>query len=172
VIELQQNDMNCECSKYEPLELYRKAISKRIRQTKTLKRKLETIAEHGEGEHRLLKCSSCGQFWQSSHAWNWGNNEYLFQVPLIQIDEWLTEPYMQPDELLIYSAVMQRYMDNNTFVETERKCRVEACVDRAVELTVFCREHHITSLQNAGALSKEPKGRLFPPYYEDTSDKV
>jgi hypothetical protein len=157
-------DMNCECSKYEPLELYREAISKRIKQTKTLLKKLETIAGQGDGEHKLLKCSVCGQSWQSSRAWNWGNDEYLFQVPTIQIDEWLSEPYMQPDEMLIYSAVMQTYMEKNNFVETERECRAEGCVKRAVELTVFCLEHHIESLQDAGALSKDPKGRWFPPY--------
>jgi hypothetical protein len=91
---------------------------------------------------------------------------------MILIDEWLTEPHMQPDEMLIYSAVMQRYMDNNTFVETERECRAEGCENRAVELTVFCRDHHIRSLQNAGALSKDPKGKWFPPYYKGASAKV
>jgi hypothetical protein len=67
--------------------------------------------------------------------------------------------------LLIYSAVMERYMESNSFNETERACRAEGCVKRAVELTVFCLEHHIGSLQNAGALSKEPRGKWFPPYH-------
>lgn len=159
------NDMKCECNKYEPLELHREAISERIKQTKTLKKQLDIIAERSDGEHRLLKCSACHQLWQSSRAWNWGNDEYLFQVPGIQVDEWLSEPYKQPDEMLIYSAVMQRYMERNTFVETERGCRADGCPERAVELTVFCMWHHIESLQQAGALSKEPEGRWFPPYH-------
>jgi hypothetical protein len=159
------NYMNCECSQYEHLELYRKAVSKRIKQTKTLKKQLEIIAEHSNGEYKLLKCPACGQLWQSSRAWNWGNDEYLFKVPNIQIDEWLSEPYIPPDEMLIYSAVMQDYMERNSFVETERECRAEGCVNRAVEFTVFCLEHHIESLQNAGALPKDPTGRWFAPYH-------
>jgi hypothetical protein len=37
------NDMNCECNKYEHLTLDRQAISKRIKETKTLKKSLRQL---------------------------------------------------------------------------------------------------------------------------------
>jgi hypothetical protein len=74
--------------------------------------------------------------------------------------------------MLIYSAVMQDYMEKNSAVETERECRTGSCGNRAVELSVFCMEHHIESLQNAGALPKDPKGRWFPPYHRAGANGV
>jgi hypothetical protein len=158
------DDMNCECAKFEPIELYREAVSKRIKQTKKLKHELETIATHNLGEHRLLRCRVCGQHWQLSRAWNWGNPEYLFAVPKIDPDQWLIEPYVQPDELLIYSAVMHDYMERCTFVQKEEECRAVGCTNRAVRFSVFCLEDHIISLQNASVLPKLPQGRWFAPY--------
>jgi len=164
------NDMNCECHKYEHLTLDRKAVSKRIKETKNFKKLLEVVAKHNGVEHQLLKCAACGQLWQSSRAWNWGNDEYLFKVPPIEIEAWLSEPFVQPDEMLIYSAVMQDYVEDNSVAETEKECRTSGCGKRAVELSVFCMGHHIESLQNAGALPKDPKGRWFPPYHRAGMD--
>lgn len=155
--------MNCECNQYQHLELIRKAISKRIRETKSLKKKLDLLAENGE--HKLWRCRACNQLWQSSRAWNWGAEEYLFKVPEISVDEWLNKPFIQPDEMLIHTSVMKDYMDGQTFVEKPEKCRTEGCIKRAIELSVFCLEHHVESLQNAGRLPQTPQGRLFPPYH-------
>ena len=118
---------------------FREKISERIKHTPRLKRSLETVVEHSLGEHKLLKCQVCGQHWQLSRAWNWGNYKYVFKVPNIEADEWSSEPYVQPDELLIYSAVMQDYLNKNIFVETDRECRSDDC-------------------------DEEPKGKELPEY--------
>ncbi len=156
--------MSCECEKYEHLKLYREPINQRIKKSRILKRRLKELAQSTDGEHTLWQCSICSQFWQSSYAWNWGQKFYLFKVPPIAVDEWLIEPYIQPDELLIFTAVMQDYLDKNSSEETDRKCRAEGCGKNAIKFTVFCLSHHIESLQKAGALPKYPKGKWFLPY--------
>jgi hypothetical protein len=156
--------MCCECNKYEHIELYRESINQRIKKSRTLKQKLKEIAQSIDGEHTLWQCPVCSQFWQSSYAWNWGQKFYLFKIPSIAIDEWLLESYVQPDELLIFAAMMRNYLDSNSSEEIERKCRAEYCEKNAVKFTVFCLSHHIESLQRAEALPKYPKGKWFLPY--------
>jgi hypothetical protein len=155
--------MSCECKAYEDLEFRRAAITERVKHSKRLKKELEVIAKHPAGEHKLLKCQACGQYWQSSRAWNWENDEYLFKVPEIAVDEWLKEPFIQPDELLIYDAVMRDYLEKAP-AKSSRPCHVEGCDRNALKVSTFCLWHHIESLQKSGGLPKEPIGRWFPPY--------
>lgn len=155
----------CACGRYEHLELLRKCIDRRIKETKKLRKQCELLAEHENGLDKLLRCTPCGQYWQSSRAWNWDNKEYMFKVPEIEIAEWLSVPYIRPDQMLIYSAVMQDYFERNTFAETDNECRAERCNRRTITLSVFCTEHHIESLQRAGALPSDPMGRWFLPYH-------
>ena len=155
----------CECEGYEHLELLRKCIDRRIKETKKLRKQFEILAEHENRLDKLLRCEACGQYWQSSRAWNFGNKEYQFKVPEIEIAEWLSEPYVRPDQMLIHSAIMQDYFERNTFAETDNECRAEGCNLRAIKLSVFCTVHHIEALQRAGALPRDPKGRGFLPYH-------
>ena len=161
--------MNCECDKFEHLELYRAAVSKRIKETKLLKGKLNLLAE--KDEHQLWRCPPCGQLWQGSRAWSWGAKEYLFKVPDISVGDWLAEPYMRPDEMLVYDAVMRNYMKGQTFVEKAEKCRTDACHNQAIELSVFCLSHHVEHLQNAGRFPPPPRGRIFLPYHFPASEE-
>jgi hypothetical protein len=156
--------MSCICDSYQPLELFRESIDRRIRETRKIRRGLELIAQHPDGEHRLYICRSCKSFWQISRAWNWGNYRYAFQVPDIEIEDWITRPYVQPDDILIFEARMTDFIDRNIFVKTDRPCRSEGCSQFANEYSVFCLEHHIESLQDARALPREPWGRWFSPY--------
>lgn len=158
--------MSCKCRQFGHLELCREDITKRIKQSVNLKRSLEIIAERKIDTCKLLKCPECDQFWQSSWAWNWGDKEYLFKVPHIKVSDWLTDPYCQPDKLLIYSASMQRFMELNNFIEKDAECRANSCRVAAVRNSIFCLKHHIESLQDAGALPKMPKGRWFAPYVQ------
>ncbi|GLC30616.1 hypothetical protein [Clostridium omnivorum] len=112
--------MWCNCSNYKELELNRESISDRIKCTKQIIRKLKLISK-SSNEYRLYRCEVCGQLWQGSFAWNWGNKEYLFKVPDISIDSWIFEPYMSPDEMLIYSAIMEDYFNKNSFEASEKK---------------------------------------------------
>jgi hypothetical protein len=157
--------MECECAKYIDLELSRAPISKRIKETKVIKKHLEQLAKHVDGESVLLKCKTCGQFWQINRAWNWGNDEYAFKVPEIEIKKWMKERYSAPDEMMIYSAVMSRFMETNNFNDSAQECREENCIKMAVEGLPFCLSHHVEQLSNIGKLPKKPVGKLFPPYY-------
>src|SRR5687768_571342 len=98
--------MSCDCSKYGPVKLDRKSISKRINESKSLRKKLTLIAEYRTeaGWHDLYRCAECGQLWQESLAWNIGGRVYLFQVPHLDVAAWLMEPYVQPYDLMMYGA--------------------------------------------------------------------
>lgn len=156
--------MTCICENYKVLELQRNDISKRIKESKLLKKQLTTISKHNNGEARLYKCDVCNQIWQGNYAWNFGNGEYLFRVPFTEIVEWESNPYVAPDEILIYLSIMERFLYGNTFRLSIQVCKKENCNNKSLEGTHFCFEHHIISLQNIGNLPKEPTGKLFPPY--------
>jgi len=155
--------MSCSCNDYDHLELIRKDISKRIRETRKLKKSLEEIAKDSSGEHKLFICPKCSQHWQMSRAWNWANEPYLFKVPQITIDDWLQELYIQPDSMLIFDAVITRFLDQD-FVDSTRTCKTENCDKKAIKVSAFCLSHHIAMLQEAKMLPKIPEGRMFKPY--------
>ena len=155
---------NCKCAEFEDLEMLRKVISKRIKETKKLKKALNLLTKSEDGEHVLMNCESCGQYWQGSRAWNWGNDLYLFRVPKIANEDWQQEPYVQPDELLIYVASLQGILDQGNFEPKSEPCRVEGCEQPAIKGLVNCLEHHVQNLQKINQLPRNPKGRWFPPY--------
>jgi len=116
----------------------------------------------------LFRCPDCGQLWQSGHEWNFADKEYLFQVPPIDVAEWERQPYQQPAAMMIYSAAMRDLFVRAKFEAGDSPCRVEGCQQRALRLSVFCRDHHIESFQQRGRLPKKPVGRLFPPYHVES----
>jgi hypothetical protein len=157
----------CSCSRYEDLEFLREAIAKRIRESGPLKKVLVLVADHPTKEHKLYRCSSCGQLWQGSRAWNWGNDEYLFKVPPIEPDAWNSEVFVRPDELLIFTAIVGDFLNQNTFAEKEAPCSVSGCERRAVSGSVNCLRHHLESLQRARTMPAYPTGRWFKPYVRE-----
>jgi len=160
--------MSCDCSDYPPIELDRQSISRRIKQSPPIRKRLTQIAEHPDLRLYLFRCPVCGQLWQSGHEWNFGDREYLFHVPPIEVADWQREPYQQPAAMMIYSAVMRDFCARAMFETGESTCRAADCTQRAIRFTVFCRDHHIESLRQLGQLPKKPVGRLFPPYYVET----
>jgi hypothetical protein len=158
--------MDCNCSKYQPIELSRKSVNKRIRQTKEIMLQLDVLAEDkGEDSYlKLLRCRVCAQFWQNGREWNFAYKEYLFQVPETEVADWLEEPYVQPAALMLYSAMMHNYFEQNKFEEGSSKCRKESCESKAIKSGAFCLQHHIESLQDVRLLPKLPLGKIFPPY--------
>ncbi|RSD27800.1 hypothetical protein [Mesobacillus subterraneus] len=156
--------MNCGCDSVKDLTLQRNDISKRIKESKMLKKRFRLIAKHSNGEEKLYVCNECNQLWQGSYAWNFGNGEYLFKIPSIEIKKWEVEHYTAPDEILMYLALMDRFLTENTFVASEENCRKENCNNKAVKGLNLCLEHHIKSLQYIGNLPKTPKGKLSDPY--------
>ena len=156
----------CSCSSFRDLEFVRKDISKRIKESRSLRKSLELVSSHTDAEHKLYRCQSCGQMWQGSRAWNWGNDEYLFKVPIIEVADWLENVFVQPDELLIYVAVVGEYWHRNRFDLSEKICRAQSCSRNAIANSVLCLRHHMESLQRAHMLPTSPVGRWFPPYEE------
>ena len=65
--------MNCDCTKYAPLELIREAITKRIKETPDLKKRLVLLSKNDTHDLDLYRCPACSQFWQTGHEWNFGN---------------------------------------------------------------------------------------------------
>lgn len=155
--------MSCDCSSFSDLELQREAISARIRKTPELTKRLFRV-DRTTGEHSLYLCPDCGQQWQFSMAWNWGNKPYGFRVPAIELKYWLELPFIQPDEMLLFSAIMSDFLMKQTWEASSDRCRKADCQSPAVRGLVLCREHHIRSLQEQSMLPKEPIGRWFPPY--------
>lgn len=151
--------MNCNCEKYEHLEICRDAIYKRIQEAPSLKNKLELVAEKKDENNSLFKCSICSQLWQESLAWNWNSKAYLFKVPSVRIEDWLEQSFVEPDKLVIYCAMLEQFERKNTFVERDVKCRNESCKNNAIQYSVFCKTHHIESLQKAKVLPNFPEGK-------------
>lgn len=138
--------MACDCIDYPPIELDRQSILRRIKQSQQIGKRLTQIADHPELRLFLFRCPECGQLWQSGHEWNFADREYLFHIPSIEVADWLREPYQQPAAMMIYSAVMRDYCSRATFETGDSPCRHDGCTERAVSLSVFCRNHHIESL--------------------------
>lgn len=157
--------MNCTCAQHLPLELSRSSIKKRIKASKAILKPLVLLAQTEPLQLKLLRCPHCAQHWQTGREWNFGNDEYVFQVPAIGVEEWLQEAYSQPASWLIYSAMMQDYYAKNPFEQSDNPCRVTECSNRALKLSGVCEQHHIAQLQRFGMLPKRPEGRLFAPYH-------
>jgi hypothetical protein len=158
----------CQCAAFEDVELHWNAVEKRIRESRKLVTKLRLI--HGDWDSgvadTLHSCDSCGQLWQGSFAWAWGENHdnprYLFKVPIIDLEEWRQTPFIRPHELLTFSAAFENVSKGLT--EKQDRCKHSDCQQRAVTYSVFCLRHHIESLQAIGRFPSSPSGRWFQPY--------
>jgi hypothetical protein len=164
--------MPCNCAVFQPIELDRQSITRRIKESPRIRKRLTQIAEHTGLRLYLLRCPKCGQLWQSGREWNFADREYLFHVPPIEVADWQHEPYQQPAAMMIYSAVMRDFCARATSETGDSPCRADGCTQHALRLSVFCREHQIESLRQRGQLPKKPVGRLFPPYYVETQNEV
>jgi hypothetical protein len=157
--------MPCNCAEYQPIELDRQSINRRIKESAAIRKRITLLSENTGLRLYLFRCSDCGVHWQSGHEWNFADQEYLFQVPPIEVADWLNEPYQQPAAMMIYSALMRDYFARTSPETDEKPCRKPECTKPALRVSLFCREHHVKSLQQAGRLPKRPAGRMFPPYF-------
>ena len=155
----------CDCASYPHLTLDRAAISKRIKQSKALMKRLHVLAEDAPLGIALFRCPECGELWQSGREWNFANAEYLFRVPSITVEEWQYEHYRQPATMMIYTAMMADY-HSRPFTPSSEMCIVEGCAEHASAFSVLCRKHQVEELQRIGKFPKPPPGKMFPPYYE------
>jgi hypothetical protein len=159
-----RRSVTCECAKYPDLPFLREAITRRIRETKRILRRLSLRETNVDQRLRLYVCEVCGQFWQTGHEWNFADREYVFRVPSIEASEWLCEPYMQPAAMLIFTAAMENYFAKNHFEAGDAPCREAGCLKPAMKQGSFCIDHHLEQLRGVRLLPPVPPGRMFPPY--------
>jgi hypothetical protein len=67
--------MSCNCAQFQPIELDRESISRRIKQSPSIRKHLTQIAENAELRLYLFRCPDCGQLWQSGHEWSFADQE-------------------------------------------------------------------------------------------------
>lgn len=154
--------VDCTCSTFSHITADRNSIRQRINESKQLKKLLTLLTKDAKG-NKLYRCDKCEQLWQGSKAWNWGGNEYLFKVPAVDIDEWKLEPFVQPDELILYIARMESYNEHLDKEETSELCKAAECRNHAIKLSIYCLPHHIAQLQQSQILPSKPSGRYFLP---------
>jgi hypothetical protein len=162
----------CSCRATGELDLVRDAISKRIRISNSLKRGLTLVVRHADQEHRLYRCEVCGSLWQAAYASNWGAKEYFFQVLHIESVDWEKERYVDPDELLLFVAVITSFLGQQGLELAASACRVEDCGEKAIRLSAFCVRHHVENLQRVGQLPPHPEGRFFGTYSSLDRDRL
>ncbi|MDD4890433.1 MAG: hypothetical protein PHU85_10930 [Phycisphaerae bacterium] len=155
---------SCDCQEYPDLTLERTAISGRARKTKHLKGHLVQIADGPDEGDGLFRCPICQQLWQRNFAWNWGNKEYLFRVPETSLEDWIKEPFVAPDAVLIYVAVIDDFISKQKFALAGENCRRQPCGHLRISSSAFCLRHHIESLQRNRMLPQTPPGRWWGPY--------
>lgn len=153
----------CDCADYGHLELERKAISKRIRETPDIIGDFALVTAVADGAHTLYRCPKCRQLWQQSYAWNWGSRPYAFRVPRIGWREWLKRPYVHPSDILEFMWGMNNFLQQS-FTPSRRNCARARCSRKAIRLSAHCLKHHVQALQKAELLSSNPEGRWFGPY--------
>lgn len=141
--------MNNSLSQFPHIEFSREAVSKRAKETKAILARLSIIAKHPDGEHRLYRDETTNEYWQYSSAWNWGAKPYCFLVPELEIEEWTTERYVDPDEMLVFVASFEQFLAAPTNKQIPDLPK------------------HVRSLQRIGNLPKNPEGRWFGPYMRE-----
>lgn len=157
----------CTCADFGDLPFERQAVSRRIRDTVQLKKLLGLVGKHPTKQHRLYRCDSCGQLWQCSRAWNWGNKDYLFKVPAISVEEWNEQAYVHPSQLMESTWAMGEFLSGSDFATGTTTCAVPGCSRLAVRSLRNCLKHHVEDLRRVEQLGPEPSGRWFPPYEKD-----
>jgi len=163
----------CRCDSYEDILDYG-ILKKRFKETKSLLKNLEIISEHPGKEHFLYICNNCEHYWQRSLSWMDGNKQYFFKVPKIDIREWMSKPFVQPDELFTSTGMIRQYLDRATLEEQSTLCRHAECSHHTMRLSVFCIIHHMESI---GIKSMPPENvTWFPPFekefIEPTYEKI
>ena len=160
-----EDDKKCNCNKIGDLTLERDEISKRIKGSKKIAKTLIPLAKHSD-QTTLHSCNICGQYWQHSLAWNWNGKSFFFKVPKTTVNEWQTEKYVSPSDLIIYNSLMKDYFSKNNLTDSNNPCKKESCSNKALNQNVLCRIHFIKNLQNMSMLPQTPEGKYFEPYKE------
>jgi len=97
----------CRCPEFDPLALRPEDIQARVQATAAIKATLALVAARATRDRsapRLFRCRECGQLWQSGRHAGFGSREYVYQVPEISREAWLSEPYADPAALVAFAA--------------------------------------------------------------------
>ena len=154
----------CSCRDYPDIRLSRAEVLGRAKAFKALASRLTLVAANPDREHRLFTCSPCGAFWQGARALHVGTKPYLFRVPSVCPSSWLETRFVDPDEILVFVAGLDRYLERNQFALAQVACAHTPCAALAIRHSVHCLLHHIEALQASHLLPQLPVGRWFGPY--------
>jgi hypothetical protein len=154
----------CDCNAFPDLLLERKSITARAKQQRALVGRLLLVASHPDAEHRLFLCPLCSTYWQGASAWALGAKPYMFCVPSTTEEEWVRERFVDPDEVLVFVALMERFLRSQQFAHSSSVCATQGCGLAAIKLSLFCLRHQVESLQQAKLLPGTPEGRWFGHY--------
>src|SRR5450756_2480805 len=133
----------CDCDAFPDLLLERKSITSRAKQQRSLTERLIRVASHSDGEHRLFHCPHCGTYWQGASAWALGAKPYMFRVPATTEEEWLRDRFVDPDDVLVFVALTERFLKAQQFGHAGTVCATKGCGLTAIKLSVFCLRHHV-----------------------------
>jgi hypothetical protein len=154
----------CDCSTFPDLLLERKSITSRAKLQRALSNRLALVSSSPDAEHRLFHCPQCGAHWQGASAWALGAKPYMFRVPDTTAEEWSRERFVDPDEVLVFVALVERFLKAQQFGHAGNVCASQGCGLTAVTLSVFCLRHHVESLQDSKLLPRTPQGKWFGHY--------
>ena len=155
----------CNCYLYKDLDLNCASISARIKETKSIISSLFLVSKKSESNGmRLYSCPDCHQHWQYSSAWNWGAKPYVYKIPNVTVELWRDNPFVRPDEILIYNAVMERFVNKIGGASNEANCNTADCTEKSLTSVPFCIRCHIKNLQAVQMLPQPISGKVFPPY--------
>jgi hypothetical protein len=93
----------CRCLAYEPLALRKQDVAARVLETPEIRATLDLVATRATHVARLYRCRDCAQLWQGGKNSCFGRDEYVFQVPEISREAWLSEPYADPGSLVVFA---------------------------------------------------------------------
>ncbi len=161
----------CRCHTYSDLQLNIESIEKRMLEFKDMRSQLKQITqkvvEPGWEHYRLYKCEICGQLWQGCLTTIIDDGWYLFCIPSTTQKVWKEKPFVCPDAIVGYLSDRKEYLSQE-FQYKNEECKTNGCSKPAIVGSVHCELHQFESLSNSGLLRKQPKGRWFGSYTEQT----
>jgi hypothetical protein len=149
---------SCACALYREELRALEDVGERYTHTPEIKRTLDLLARGNWTT--LYRCRGCGQYWQSAYfhgAYHGGGFETLFQVPSIDPDAWLKNPFPDQVSLAEMRFDLEYFVRNLPDEIGPEECRADDCHRFRMNASVFCKQHHVESLQRIGALPRLPQ---------------
>jgi hypothetical protein len=147
----------CVCAEYRDPPRTIPALWERVTYSPEIMASLKRVAHHVDRALFLYRCVACGSYWQGSGGED-RRAARVVEVPDIEPDEWLREPYQEAWALALYTSTYDAWA-NGQLPGTEL-CRVPGCERTRVRFSLECLEHELEDLRRGGKLIP-PHGRRW-----------